>query len=221
MPVPDFTADLDQGVKGLKIGVIRRFYTQDFEADAEMAQGIEAALAVLAEQGATIHEIDPGPLADYAAANRVILLSEAYAIHEQWLQERPQDYGDLARERLLPGAFLRAADYVHATRQRTVLQQTFNACMASLDVAITASSMDPACPIEDEELCHTTYGRQARAPFNLTGSPALALPTGFASSGLPLSMQIIGNPFDEVTVYRVARAYERATEWTSRHPDLG
>ncbi len=221
MPVPDFTADLDQGVKGLKIGVIRRFYTQDFEADAEMAQGIEAALAVLAEQGATIHEIDPGPLADYAAANRVILLSEAYAIHEQWLQERPQDYGDLARERLLPGAFLRAADYVHATRQRTVLQQTFNACMASLDVAITASSMDPACPIEDEELCQATYGRQARAPFNLTGSPALALPTGFASSGLPLSMQIIGNPFDEVTVYRVARAYERATEWTSRHPDLG
>ena len=219
--VPDFTADLDKGVNGLKIGVIRRFYTVDFEADAEMVQSIEDAVQVLAEQGAEIHEIDPGPLVDYTSTNRVILLSEAYAIHEKWLQERPADYGDLTRERLLPGAFFRAVDYVHALRQREVLRHQFNACMASVDVAITASSMDPACPIEDAELCEKHYGRQARAPFNVTGNPALAVPTGFASTGLPLSMQIIGKPFDETTVYRVARAYERATDWTSRHPVLG
>lgn len=221
VPVPDFTADLNKGVKGLKIAVIRRFYTQDFEAHPEMTQGIEDAVNVLAGLGAEIHEIDPGPLADYASTNRVILLSEAYAIHEKWLQERPGDYGDLARERILPGAFLRAADYVHALRQRAILTQKFNACLAPFDIAITASSMDPACRIEDAEACERTYGRQARAPFNLTGSPALALPTGFASTGLPLSMQIIGKPFDEVAVYRVGRAYEAATDWTSRHPDLG
>jgi aspartyl-tRNA(Asn)/glutamyl-tRNA(Gln) amidotransferase subunit A len=219
--VPDFTADLDRGVSGLKIGVIRRFYTRDLEADAEMAQSIEDALSILADQGAVVQEIDPGPLDAYAAANRVILTSEAYAIHERWLQERPADYGDLARQRLLPGAFLRAVDYVHALRQRAVLTKTFNACLASVDVAITASSMDPACPIEDAELCEKIYGRQARAPFNLTGNPALALPTGFASTGLPLSMQIIGKPFDETMVYRVARAYERATNWIAQHPDLG
>jgi aspartyl-tRNA(Asn)/glutamyl-tRNA(Gln) amidotransferase subunit A len=219
--VPDFTADLDKGVKGLKIGVIRRFYTVDFDADAEMTQSIEEAVTLLAAQGAEVHEIDPGPIVDYASANRVILLSEAYAIHEKWLQERPADYGDLARERLLPGAFFRAVDYVHALRQRRLLTEKFAACMAGVDVAITASSMDPACPIEDAELCEKLYGRQARAPFNLTGNPALALPTGFASTGLPLSMQIIGKPFDETTVYRVARAYEQATGWTTRHPELG
>ena len=93
--------------------------------------------------------------------------------------------------------------------------------MAGVDVAITASSMEPACPIEDAELCEKLYGRQARAPFNLTGNPALALPTGFASTGLPLSMQIIGKPFDETTVYRVAHAYEHAAGWTSQHPELG
>lgn len=217
----DFTADLDKGVKGLKIGVIRRFYTRDFDADPEMTRSIEDALLLLAEQGAEIHEVDPGPLADYAAANRVILLSEAYAIHEQWLQTRPQDYGALARQRLLPGAFFRAVDYVHALRQRAVLVQKMRQCMASVDVAITASSMDPACPIEDAEWCEKNYSRQARAPFNLTGNPALALPTGFASTGLPLSMQIIGKPFDEAMVYRVARAYEQATNWTSQHPNLG
>ena len=219
--VPDFSAALDEGVNGLRVGVIRRFYSGDFEADAEMAESIEDALRTLAGQGAEIREIDPGPLADYSSTNRMILLSEAYAIHEQWLQERPSDYADLTRERLLPGAFFRAVDYVHALRQREVLRQRFNDCMASVDVAVTASSMEPACPIEDAELCERLYGRQARAPFNLTGSPALAVPTGFASTGLPLSMQIIGRPGDEETVYRVARAHERETQWTSRHPELG
>ena len=104
-----------------------------------------------------------------------------------------------------------AVDYVQATRQRALLAQQFARCMDTVDVAITASSMDPACPVEDAQRCEYTYNRQARAPFNLTGSPALAMPTGFASTGLPLSMQTIGKPFDEATVYRVARAYEQAT----------
>jgi aspartyl-tRNA(Asn)/glutamyl-tRNA(Gln) amidotransferase subunit A len=219
--VPDFTADLERGVKGLKIGVIRRFYMQDFEADPEITKGIEDAVQILADLGAEIQAIDPGPIADYASANRVILMSEAYSIHERWLQTRPGDYGDLARERILPGAFMRAVDYVHALRQREVLRKKFRDCMAPVDVAITASSMDPACPIEDAEACERVYGRQARAPFNLTGNPALAVPTGFASTGLPLSMQMIGKPFDETTIYRVARAYEKATDWVSQHPDLG
>jgi aspartyl-tRNA(Asn)/glutamyl-tRNA(Gln) amidotransferase subunit A len=219
--VPDFTADLGRGVKGLKIGVIRRFYMQDYDADPEITQGIEDAVQILADLGAEIQEIDPGPIVDYASANRVILMSEAYSIHEHWLQTRPGDYGDLARERILPGAFIRAVDYVHALRQREVLRKKFRDCMAPVDVAITASSMDPACPIEDAEACEWVYGRQARAPFNLTGNPAMAVPTGFASTGLPLSMQIIGKPFDETMVYRVARAYEQATDWIAQHPELG
>ena len=218
--VPNFSAALEEGVNGLRVGVIRRFYSGDFEADAEMAQSIDDAVSTLARLGAEIREVDPGPLVDYTSANRVILLSEAYAIHEKWLQERPADYAELTRRRLLPGAFFRAVDYMQALRQREVLRHKFNVCMESVDVAITASSMEPACPIEDAELCEKLYGRQARAPFNVTGSPALAVPTGFATTGLPLSMQIIGKPGDEATVYRVARAHERETEWTSRHPEL-
>ena len=219
-PAPDFTADLDKGVAGLKIGILRRFYTRDFEADPEMIRGIEEAVKILSDQGAEIREIDPGPITDYSSTSRLILVSEAYAIHEKWLQQRPGDYGELARERLMPGAFIRAVDYIAALRQREVLRQKFYSCMEPLDAAITASSMEPACPIEDAEQCEKNYGRHARSPFNLTGNPALAVPTGFASSGLPLSMQIIGKPFDEKTVYRVARAYERETGWTSRHPEL-
>jgi aspartyl-tRNA(Asn)/glutamyl-tRNA(Gln) amidotransferase subunit A len=92
--------------------------------------------------------------------------------------------------------------------------------MEDFDVAITASSMDPACEIEDAEATERTYGRQARAPFNVLGAPALAVPTGFSSSGLPLSMQIVGKPFDEAVIYQVAHAYEQATDWTERRPPI-
>ncbi len=218
--VPDFTAQLGQGVKGLRIGVIRRFYTSDMEAHPEMARSIEEALLVLRDLGAELCEIDPGPLQDYAVVNRIILMSEAYAVHEQWLQKRPEDYGALTRERLLAGAFYRAVDYVQALRRRAILTQRFNATLRDVDVAITASSMEPSCRIDDAAEVARTYPRQARAAINVTGNPALALPTGFSSEGLPLSMQIIGRPFDEATVYRVAHAYEQATDWHRRRPPL-
>ena len=73
---------------------------------------------------------------------------------------------------------------------------------------------------DDDEAIARSYPRQARRPFNVTGNPALVLPTGFSSSGLPLSMQIVAKPFDEATVYRVAHAYEQASPWKDRHPAL-
>jgi aspartyl-tRNA(Asn)/glutamyl-tRNA(Gln) amidotransferase subunit A len=215
-----YTAGLGRGVKGLRVGVIRHFYTRDMVADAEMAASIEAAVEVLGTLGAEVREIETAPLSTYAACNRTILLSEAFAIHEPWLRERPGDYGALARERLMGGAFVRAADYVNATRVRRQLTDAFNALFADIDVAVTASSMDPACRIDDPQAVEYTYSRQARAPFNVTGSPALSVPTGFSSSGLPLSMQVVGKPFTEALIYRVAHAYEQATQCTERHPEL-
>lgn len=218
--VPDYTAGIDDGVKGLKIGIIRHFYNKDEQADPEMAQSIEDAVGVLEGLGAEIREIQVEPLQVYAACNRTILLSEAYAIHEKWLQERPEDYGDRTRERLLGGAFIRAADYVNATRMKRKLIDGFHAAANGLDAVITVSSMEPACEIDDDETVDRTYPRQARAPFNVTGDPALAVPTGFSSSGMPLAMQIVGGPFQEAMLYRVAQAYEDATDWTSRRPPI-
>ena len=80
--------------------------------------------------------------------------------------------------------------------------------------------MDPACRIDDPKALESTYARQARAPFNVTGSPALSVPVGFSKAGLPLAMQIVGNPFSEALIYRVAHAYERAAGWVDRHPAL-
>jgi aspartyl-tRNA(Asn)/glutamyl-tRNA(Gln) amidotransferase subunit A len=215
-----YAAGLDLGVKGLKIGVIRHFYQRDMKADPEMAAGIEAAAAKLSDLGAEVREIRAAPLGEYLACNRTILTSEAFAMHEKWMRERPQDYGALARERIMAGAFVRAADYVNATRLRRRMADAFHASLAEIDVAVTASSMDPPCRIDDPQAVESTYGRQARAVFNITGSPALSVPVGFSKAGLPLAMQIVAKSFGEAMIYRVANAYEQATEWVKQHPSL-
>ena len=111
-----------------------------------------------------------------------------------------------------------AADYIDALRLRARLTASTLAVFETIDVALTASSLDPPCRIDDAEAVQRAYPRQARQPFNVTGQPALAMCAGFTLDGLPLSLQLIGRPFDEATVYRVADAYEAATGWTKRHP---
>ncbi len=218
--VSDMGGQLGRGVKGLKIGVIRHFYTKDLIADPETTAALEAAIKVLEDLGAEIREIETRPLAQYAACNRVILLSEACAIHEKWITERAEDYGALLLGRLLPGMAYSGVDYVQATRTRARYAAEFNENFNSLDAVVTVNNMEPAFLIEDFEAGEKHYPRQARTPFNVTGNPAVAVPTGFSSSGLPLSMQIVTGQFDEAMGYRVAAAYEAATGWTSKHPDL-
>lgn len=215
-----YTSQIGQPLHGLRVGLIRHFYTIDMQADPEMAASIDAAAAKLKELGAEVREIETASLDEYAAVNRIILSSEAFAIHEQWMKERPQDYGALGRERLAAGAFIRASDYVNALRRRRQMTAAFHALFREVDVMLTASSMDPACPIDDLKLVDYTYPRQARSPFNVTGSPAISVPSGFSRDGLPLGIQLIGAPFTEALLYRVAYAYEQASPWKDRHPAL-
>jgi len=216
--VPDYSADLDRGVKGLKLGLVRHFYTADMQAHPEQAQAIERAAEILRELGAEVREIRLEPLEDYAACTRLIIRCEAYAIHRRWLAERPGDYGELARQRILDGAAVSAADYIDALRMRARLTRRTLEAFAGIDAGLTVSNMDPTFPIEDAEASLRAYPRQARQPFNVTGQPAIAIPAGFTKDGLPLSLQLIGHPFQEAMVYRIAQAYERATAWTERHP---
>ncbi|HLJ22104.1 MAG TPA: amidase, partial [Stellaceae bacterium] len=90
--IPNYAADLDRGVRGLRIGVIRHFYRKDVEADAEQVTAIEAAVDLFAKEGAVIREITLPALADFSACGQIILAAEAYAVHEHWLRSRPQDY---------------------------------------------------------------------------------------------------------------------------------
>ena len=118
----------------------------------------------------------------------------------------------------MSGATFTAADYIDALRMRQRLIAQTLAVFEGIDIALTSSSMDPPCPLDDTEAVARNYPRQSRQPFNVTGQPAIAMPAGFTDDGLPLSLQLIGRPFEETMVYRVAAAYEDATGWTQRVP---
>ena len=225
--VPDYLSAVErgrtQGIKGMRIGVIRHFFEKDMVADSKVVNAINASLHVLSDLGADITDVETQSLQTFSNVNRIILLSEAYAVHQHWLQSRPQDYAAMTREKLLPGAFIRAVDYVQALRNRPLFTAAIDTLLDDADVLITASSMDPPFPIDDPEAVARCYPRSARPPFNLTGHPALSLPIGFTEPDedipvLPLGLQMIGRHFDEASVYRVASAYEHATNWSEVHP---
>src|ERR1700740_2137524 len=129
-PVPDYGALRGQDVRGLRVGVIRHFYTMDVAGDPEQVEALDAAVKLLAGAGAQTREMTLPALQYFSACGQIILASEAYAVHEQWLKERPQDYGARARERLLAGAALRAVDYLRAVRWRLQLRDRVAAGVA-------------------------------------------------------------------------------------------
>ena len=219
-PAGHYTSALERGVRGLRIGFVRHFDEEDMPADPEVTAALEHVALTLQTLGAEIRDVRLPTLGEFAAVNRVILQSEAWAIHGQWLRERPGDYGQLARRRLMSGAFLSAGDYVQAARRRLEMIGAVEAALRDVDILICASAMDPPCRIDDPEAVERTYPRQARTPFNVTGHPALAMMSGLSSGGLPLSVQFVGRYFAEATLFRVAREWERAAGMENKHPPL-
>jgi aspartyl-tRNA(Asn)/glutamyl-tRNA(Gln) amidotransferase subunit A len=218
--VRDFSKTLDRGVAGLRIGFIRHFHETDMPAHPDVTAALEDVERILEVEGAQVETVTLPKLSEFAGINRVILCSEAWSIHAKWLRERPGDYGALARRRLLPGAFMSAGDYVGAQRRRAELIAAVNDKLRNYDVLMCASSMDPASEIEDATETARTYPRQARAPFNVTGHPALAMMSGLSKNGLPVSVQFVGRYFEDATVLRVAAAYEKAAGWHKKHPPI-
>jgi aspartyl-tRNA(Asn)/glutamyl-tRNA(Gln) amidotransferase subunit A len=218
-PVANYTADLDRGAKGLRIGVIRHFHEVDNPVSAATLRGIDDALNLFRAQGAEVRDVTLSPMMDYNAPGWLILTAEAYAVHEPWLKERFNDYGELMRDRLAFGAVMRATDYVQALRRRRVMCLELRDAMADLDILITATAPASAPKIDEVPKWGMLEKPNFTMPFNVTGLPALSVCTGY-DDGLPISMQIIGKPFAEATVFRTGHAYEAATMWRNQRPAL-
>jgi aspartyl-tRNA(Asn)/glutamyl-tRNA(Gln) amidotransferase subunit A len=150
----------------------------------------------------------------------MIMLSEAYAIHQATLRERFGDYGELFRDRMALAALVRAGDYVQAVRRRRELAAEFATAMADLDLAITAAAPGEAPAIDAVGKFSTFERPMLTMPFNVTGTPAMSVCCGYSAAGLPLAFQLAGKPFDELTVLRAAHTYEKATSWRSVRPRL-
>jgi aspartyl-tRNA(Asn)/glutamyl-tRNA(Gln) amidotransferase subunit A len=219
-PIPDYRAALGRDVKGLRIGLIRHFYERDNEANAATRQAIDAAAKTLAGLGCSVRDVTLSPLADWAACGVTIMLSEAYAIHEANLRSRFTDYGEIFRDRMVLAGLITATDYVQALRRRRELIAELDTAMADLDLVMTAAAPSEAPPIDQVPKFTIMDRPSLTIAFNVTGSPAMSVCCGYTDSGLPLSFQIVGKRFDDATVLRLAHAYEQATPWRGRRPNL-
>ena len=216
-PVDDYVAPLGRDIRGLKIGVPRAYFLE--EVDAEVARAFEEALEALRRLGAEVRDVQIPSLRG-AHSFLLILMAEAYAYHERDLREHPELYGEVLRERILAGALVTASEYTQAQRIRSEICRETAEVLKTVDVLASPTALKPATPFAQAFDPEFAFPKSNMAPFNLTGLPTLALPCGFSASGLPLSFQLSGRPFEEATVLRAGHAYEQATTWHTRRPPV-
>jgi aspartyl-tRNA(Asn)/glutamyl-tRNA(Gln) amidotransferase subunit A len=220
--IASFTRGLGGGVEGMRIGVVRHFHERDVEGEPEAVAAIDDALKVLRRLGAKLVTVRLPPHGGWDACVRVLLYAEALSIHERDLDARPELYAEITRTRLAAARAIGGADVIHAQRWRRQLCDAYMAATEGLDALVSACSLSAAPPLEamSGPPYFSTRGKLVMTPFSLTGAPALSVCAGFTASGLPLSIQIAGRPFDDAKVLRVGHAYERATPWRGRRPAL-
>ena len=219
-PAPEYRAALTGDIKGLRIGIVRHLHEDDCAVTREVSATLEEAFAVLRSLGATLGEVRLRPAQDYYDVKVTIAESELLAVHEQALRTRPGDFGEDFLGRVLPAVLISGRDYIQAQRERRRMLAEMAPVYADFDVLVTATAGAPAPRLDAWRTIEFWKRASLTTPFNVTGGPALAQCIGFSSSGLPLSMQVVGRPFDDATALRVAHAYEKATPWRMRRPQL-
>jgi aspartyl-tRNA(Asn)/glutamyl-tRNA(Gln) amidotransferase subunit A len=218
--IPDFRAALDGDITGLRIGVARNFFERDTTVSNDVGMAMEASLGTFSRLGAEIRDVTLPSLHDWFACGMLIMISEAYSVHEPWLLERYNDYGEFFRDRSVLGAFITSADYMAAIRKRRELRTALANVMQDVDVIVLPTTATSAPRIDAMKKYASFETPSFTMPFNVAGTPALSVCNGYGSDGLPLGLQIVGRPFEDATVLRVGHAYERATPWRERRPEL-
>lgn len=207
----DFTRFLDQGIEGTVIGVLS---TTKY-VNEEVRKSIDKAVETFKSLGAEIKMIDIPRLDEYLAAFRTILRSEAYAVHEQRLQDYPDQWDEEVKERLSTGAEEKATEYVRAQQIKLEAIREYDEILSTVDVLLTPTV--PILPANIGERQIDVDGASVHislllnhftGPTNLNGFPSISVPCGVSESGLPIGLQIVGKPFEEAKIYQFAAAFE-------------
>jgi aspartyl-tRNA(Asn)/glutamyl-tRNA(Gln) amidotransferase subunit A len=224
VPVPDYEAALNGDIRGLRIAVPRSYYYDPVTSEVEAA--LSESLRVLRARGATVIETGVPDMGRLNAHMQTIMAVEGAMVHREGLTERPQDYAAQVRARLEPGLACPATRYAEALETRARLTREY------LDVAMRGADLAhlPVLPFEVPTIAETTEGSAedvARAiakathcprAINYLGLPAVSVPCGFSGNRLPVAFQLVGRPFDESVLLRVADAYQRETTWHREVP---
>ena len=225
--VPDFTADLDKGLDGLRIGIPEHYFFDPEIVDPEVLSSVNAAIELLAKNGAEIVPIPMEWVAQGRAINVIISVAEALAVHETLIAQHADDYTPAVRTRILTALNLSAVDYIRAQRAR----QAFSVQMADATKHVNVLAT-PSIPVLAHTIAECTVpSGEALAEkshdiplftsiFDVTGEPSLSVLCGFDSTNMPIGLMISGHAFDESTVLRVGHAYEELTTWHHQRPPL-
>ncbi len=225
-PVPDYTAHLRDGVRGLRIGIIRELQdSEDINPDIKLAT--EKSMEVFKELGAQVREVSI-PLIPLAGAIFVAIAdSEGSGAKDEILRTRAMDLDPATRTRLQSGSLIPAKIYNRAMKARMLIRQQCMKALDDVDVLVSATSPFPApkhsdltAPFNNAEDVRSRFffRRSYTGCYPLAGLPAISIPGGFTSGNLPIGLQLGGRPFSEETLLRVAYAYEQATPWHTRRP---
>ena len=221
-PTEDYTATLQHGIRGLRIGIIAD-YLEDPGLDSEVNNAVQTGIRALEGLGGRIEEARLPALKEVREASGTIIWAERSAYHTQWMRSRAEDYGDGFVERTRSrAANISISQLAEAYRCRSGAIRSFTLLMDQYDLLVgpTTPFVAPAIidglpAIPDSRLYGTFTG-----PFNTAGLPALSLPCGFSNQGLPIGMMLVARPWDEATVLRAGAAYQATTDWHHRRPGL-
>jgi aspartyl-tRNA(Asn)/glutamyl-tRNA(Gln) amidotransferase subunit A len=228
-PVPDYRATLASDLSGMRLGVVREMaFPAGVHPDVRAA--LEHALEVLRRLGAQVEEVSL-PRAKYSVPLQLLTsdVDIAAMFVQKWLRPHWEALDVGTRQRLGAAALVPATVYARANRARVLVRREVLAACSRYDALLAATSLHPPGSIDavretvtsKEDMQQKVILRRIGTyPFSMANVPALAVPMGFSGSGLPLSLQIAAKPFAEATVLRIGHAYECATEWHTRHPDL-
>ncbi len=244
VPVPDYAAALGQGIEGLRVGIPDEYFIEGM--DPEVGKAVGTAIETLKGLGARTEKVSL-PHTDYAlAAYYLIAPAEASSnlarydgvkygyrapggkdLIQMYGRTRAEGFGAEVKRRIMLGTYALSAGYYEAyygkaQRVRTLVRRDFQQAFERVDLLVCPTAPNVAFKLGEKEdplqmyLCDVFT-----IPVNLAGLPGLSLPGGFTGGGLPIGLQLIGKPFDEATLLRVAHAYEQAAPWRGRTPVLG
>jgi aspartyl-tRNA(Asn)/glutamyl-tRNA(Gln) amidotransferase subunit A len=214
-----------ESLKGLRIGLPTTFYVEDLDADT--AHILDETVAALKREGAQIVAVELPDQRQLTAACQLVLACEAAAFHKRWLIERPQDYGPQVLMRLQNGLAISGVTYLEVLRWRGPALAAWLAATAEADMVLA-----PVAPAAAPTIAESDVGNSPDAeaviqrltrftrPVNYLGLPSLAIPAGFTRAGLPVGMQLIGRPFKEAMLLRAGAAFQRATDFHARVPEM-
>jgi len=243
-PVPDYQAVLDGDLGGVRIGLPKEYFIDGLDADVR--RSVEQAVATYRDLGAEIIEVSlphttyavacyyliataeaSSNLARYDGVRFGLRAEHAENLIDMYMQSRAAGFGAEVKRRIMLGTYALSsgyydAYYLKAQKVRTLIRQDFLEAFDKVDTLLTPVAPTPAFAIGEKvnDPLQMYLSDIYTIPVNLAGTCAMSLPCGFSAAGLPIGMQLIGKPFDEATVLHTAHAFEQATEWHKRRPEL-